>query len=384
MARALAWIRTARSGPDGVAQVVDALKSAEDAEDAGLMGLALARAGALEGLGEVLRTGTDVGRDAALQALGTASGEVGAVALAAARDQASAWRRRQLGALAARHGADIGALWDPGDPGVCAVLLSSLAMPTPDAWRERLEEASQAMDPEVAWVAVVRLSAERDPGTAGLLEDASEHSSPFVRAQAARGLAALGLAPAVDVPGLWRDDVPLRLEEVRALDDGVAADVERAAQALTLASAPDALLAAVGRLAASDLPLATQALVDGTHHPLPPVRGACVRALDGRSGQAVWSAYDQRVQHDPDPAQRTGVVWTVSRRRELEALPWIVRWTGSEEEAVRRAAVEGLAVRVRRTSRSRTQDVRSALQAAADDPDLAEVAAQALARFPAR
>ena len=76
MARALTWIREARSGPDGVGRVVEALRASEDEAEARLMGLALARAGALDALGDVLATGSDTARDAALEALGTASGEV--------------------------------------------------------------------------------------------------------------------------------------------------------------------------------------------------------------------------------------------------------------------------------------------------------------------
>jgi len=382
VARALTWIREARSGPDGVGRVVEALRASEDEAEARLMGLALARAGALDALGDVLATGSDTARDAALEALGTASGEVGAVALAAAATQAHPWRTRRLVALAAQKGADVGALWDPDRPAVAAVVLQSLPSPVPAGWRDRLESACEAEDSEVAWVAVVRLAAESDLGAAGVLEDACAHASPFVRAQAARGLVALGLTPAVDVPGLWRDDIPLVLDRVRALDDSAPDDVERAALALGLAVATDALLAAVGRLAASELAVATDALVDGTDHPLPSVRAACVRALDGRTGEAVWGAYDRRVHHDPDPAQRTGAVWTVSRRRELDALPWIVRWAQATEPAVRRAAVEGLAVRVRRTARSRTRDVYDALMKARQEPDLQPIAEEALARFP--
>jgi len=366
MARALAWIRTARSGAEGVAQVEAALRLADDAEEARLMALALARVDALEALARVLEAGTDAARDAVVEALPTASGSVGEVALAAARDEASPWRRRRLAALAAQQGADVRGLWDPDAPLVCAALLEHLTPEAARGWSERLEAAVQHGDAEVAWRAVVHLGHAGDLGVGGVLEEALEHDSPFVRAQAARALVRLGLVPTVEIPGLWREDVPLDLAGVRALDDTVPHDVERAALALGLAEDVDALLAAVGRLAASDTEAATTALLGGTDHPVPTVRAAALRALDGRTGEAVWRAYDRRVRLDPDPAVRTGAVWTVTRRRELEALPWIIRWADHDDPAIHVAAVEGLAVRVRRTARSRTAQVRAALERARD------------------
>lgn len=380
----LRWMRRAREGEAGIAEVRDRLHDEEDAEAARPLALALSRAGAVSALGVVLQSGGAAARVAALEALETVSSvEAGMVALRGHDEEPDAWLRRRRVALAVSRGVEVEDAWNAEDPGVCAVLLAADVVDDQhvEYALERAAAGSGRLWDEVAWWACVRAGGEL--GVASLLEAAGEHPNVFVVAQAARALRALGLAPAFDVEGLWREDVPLDLEGVRALDDQVPADVERAVIALRLARERDALLAAVGRLAGSALEPATTALVDGTTHPRPEVRAAAVRGLDGRTGPAVWAAYDAWVRQEPDPERRVSVVWTVARRREAQALDALLPWVDVEDRGVRLAVAEGLSERVRKRRRDRTGAARAALErlVAQADPVVTAAAQRGLARF---
>jgi hypothetical protein len=226
------------------------------------------------------------------------------------------------------------------------------------AWSEADLDPNDA-DDEVAWTALVarRRRGEERPKVLdrGL----------FLAAQSSRPVQ-------VDGP----DD----LESIRALDDQRPEHILLVVSALTTLDEELALLAAIGRLAASSLDVATEALVDATRHPLEGVRAAATRALDGRTGARVWDAYRHRARYSPDPDVRESVVWTIGRRNEPEGLDLLVDWADVGD--LQEAAAEALLARVKRSVRFRTPAVRAALdRLAAGTEKASHYAHEALARF---
>lgn len=380
------WLDEARRGAAGVSAVVAALGDAPEGDSARLAALALARVEAHDALAQLLAHPTRVVRVAAIDALRTArSTKAGSVLLSGLQGEPEPWLRRRRAEAGLAIGGAPELAWKAEDWGVRAAVLAYLqGRSVDDSWWPSVEPCAESTDAEAAWRACALLADRTEDAPAALFDAALDHDSAFVVAQAARALVLRGLAPPADVPGLYRDDVPLDLEGLRALDDADAEDLDRAACALMLATDEHALIAAIGRLARGEEERWTRALAQACAHPAPRVRAAAVRGLDGKNSPAVWAAYDDRVRRDPDPDQRSAVVWTVGRRRELEGLTWLVRWWELPAAGVRVAVVEALAARVRKTSRARTTEVRAVLDAAVASglESVSGPAAEALARFP--
>ncbi|MFK7929884.1 MAG: HEAT repeat domain-containing protein [Myxococcota bacterium] len=385
MAGAQSLIALARSGEAGVQQVVDVLLAATSDDEARLAALALARSSAIGALALALRSGPLGVRQAAASALATCRGpDVIEVVLGGLDMESEPWLRRERARAGLSAGATALRLWQTKDVHARAVAVASLgeAGDSPE-WIDRLAFALESESTELVWWAAATLRAHTGEVPASAFDALLEHKSAFVVAQAALALSARGLAPAADVPGLWQDDVPRSLDEVRSLDDADPADVARAALCLGLACQIDALIAAVGRLAASSLPVATQALSAGAAHPVPKIRAAAVKGLSGKSGALVWAAYEDRVRLDPDPRLRQQIIWSLGRRREPEAVDALVRWFGMDL-GPKSAITEALCARVRKASSARSPEVRRVLEAVvASGGPSAELAKQGLSRFPA-